>query len=399
MNKRITAIALSLLMVLTVLASIVPASAYTTAGPVEIRGQVYPVATSVVAWTPANFAGFYYDLNDNVGQESLTATITSGNSIVGSPVPALVYTTTSQPKAFEYSAFGTYNVIGFMAEPYFAGYAAIAAQVEASTKETNTNRNILDNDDLSKVLIDSDEKYTIATGDGLELKEGYVLNVQQVDLDGSKALFELTKDGKVVDTEVVYPGQAVGANDDIYVYDEAKLGEKDKYPLIIARVDTVFRGTDTNVVTIEGLFQISDSITTVETNDKFDKMEVSNVNWAAGVGTITMNNVDNTISLSTDSVKSVFGDVKFKIGKTTAGVTRFYPMVEAIIEGETGTTTTTTTTTTPVVNETAPATPVVNETAPATPVVNETAPATPVVNETAADEEPADKVPGFEAVF
>src|SRR5665648_934124 len=264
MNKRITAIALSLLMVLTVLASIVPASAYTTAGPVEIRGQVYPVATSVVAWTPANFAGFYYDLNDNVGQESLTATITSGNSIVGSPVPALVYTTTSQPKAFEYSAFGTYNVIGFMAEPYFAGYAAIAAQVEASTKETNTNRNILDNDDLSKVLIDSDEKYTIATGDGLELKEGYVLNVQQVDLDGSKALFELTKDGKVVDTEVVYPGQAVGANDDIYVYDEAKLGEKDKYPLIIARVDTVFRGTDTNVVTIEGLFQISDSITTVE---------------------------------------------------------------------------------------------------------------------------------------
>src|SRR5665648_103127 len=323
MNKRITAIALSLLMVLTVLASIVPASAYTTAGPVEIRGQVYPVATSVVAWTPANFAGFYYDLNDNVGQESLTATITSGNSIVGSPVPALVYTTTSQPKAFEYSAFGTYNVIGFMAEPYFAGYAAIAAQVEASTKETNTNRNILDNDDLSKVLIDSDEKYTIATGDGLELKEGYVLNVQQVDLDGSKALFELTKDGKVVDTQVVYPD-----DNNLYVYDELTLGDEADTPTIIARIDSVFRGTDTNVVSIEGLFQISDTVTSVEQGDKFGNMEITNV----GPGGITARNVDDSITLSIDSVKSLFGDISFKVADS--GDLRFYPMV---VKSEPGT--------------------------------------------------------------
>ncbi|MCK5660500.1 MAG: hypothetical protein KAH86_04010 [Methanosarcinales archaeon] len=326
MNKKMTALAVSLLMVLTVLASVVPASAYTTAGPVEIRGQVYTVADDTdITWNVTNFAGFYYDLDDAVGSETLLANITDDNKIDGSGTARdLRYTTTAQNKTFEYGPFGTYSVIGFMAEPYFAGYVNVSDQIEANTKKDTDDRKILENDDLSKILIDSDDKYTIATGDGLELKEGYVLNVQQVDLEGNKALIELVKDGKVVDTEVVYPGQETGTSDDVYVYDEADLGDKDDYPLVIARIDTVFRGTDTNVVTLEGLFQISDTITTVETSDKYGRMEVTDVSATE----ITMKNVDNTISLSTDSVKSVFGDVSFKTGKESEGVIRFYPMVE-----------------------------------------------------------------------
>ena len=349
MTKKMTALAVSLLMVLTVLASVVPASAYTVAGPVEIRGEIItPNDTAktyygtTILWNASNFAGFYYDLDDDIGSENLT--IQNGNANANSTnlsQPAnrtitekdLVYQTQAEAKEFEYKSFGNYSVIGFLAEPYFTGYDAtdaglktvalngLANIVLSNTKEnTSLNTlNLLSGDDLSKVLIDSDDKFTIATGDGLDLKEGYVLNIQQVDLEGNKALFELTKDGKVVDTEVVYPQTTA----DVYVYDELDLGDDDNVPTIIARVDTVFRGTDTNVVTIEGLFQISDTLTTVESGDTYGDLEVVG---AANDHSIKMNNKDTDITLSRDSIKNIGGNVKFKVADSTT--LRFYPFAE-----------------------------------------------------------------------
>ena len=166
-----------------------------------------------------------------------------------------------------------------------------------------------------------DDNYTIATGGGLVLKEGYVLNVQQVDLDGNKALFELTKDGKVIDTEVVYPD-----HDGVYVYDGISLGNEANYPLIIARVDTIFRGTNTNVVIIEGLFQISDTITSIEVGDEFGILDVTNMDSSS----ITMKNIDSTITFSRDSIKSVAGSIKFRVADDTT--LRFYPFVDTTIQ-------------------------------------------------------------------
>ena len=135
-------------------------------------------------------------------------------------------------------------------------------------EETTSGQVILVTGNVAKILIDSNDKYTIATGDGLELKEGYVLNVQQVSIDDNKVLLELTKDGYVVDTKVVNP-----SIDDVYVYDGESPDDKDKYPLIIARIDVIFRGTDTNLVTIRGIFQASDTITSIKTCSKYGELD------------------------------------------------------------------------------------------------------------------------------
>ena len=135
-------------------------------------------------------------------------------------------------------------------------------------EETSSEQVILVTGNVAKILIDSNDKYTIATGDGLELKEGYVLNVQQVSIDDNKVLLELTKDGYVVDTKVVNP-----SIDDVYVYDGESPDDKDKYPLIIARIDVIFRGTDTNLVTIRGIFQASDTITSIKTCSKYGELD------------------------------------------------------------------------------------------------------------------------------
>ncbi|MDH7597251.1 MAG: S-layer protein domain-containing protein, partial [Methanothrix sp.] len=48
---------------------------------VEIRGAVQEVKDgATVTWDPQNFAGFYYDIDDGIGNEQITMTIT-GNKL------------------------------------------------------------------------------------------------------------------------------------------------------------------------------------------------------------------------------------------------------------------------------------------------------------------------------
>ncbi len=72
-------------------------------------------------WNPMSFSGFYYNIDKDVGNESITIklngyddrNIRSGN---------IEYETTPEEVNFGYSSFGSYQVIGFMADKYFAGY-------------------------------------------------------------------------------------------------------------------------------------------------------------------------------------------------------------------------------------------------------------------------------------
>ena len=52
-----------------------PAKIITAPGTYEIRGNV---ATGSTEWDASTFAGFYYDIDDNIKTETLTATVTDG---------------------------------------------------------------------------------------------------------------------------------------------------------------------------------------------------------------------------------------------------------------------------------------------------------------------------------
>ena len=88
-------------------------------GSVKIRGQV---ATGDFKWTAQNFAGFYYDPDNDVGTEVLTATLTDGK-LSGSQPFGLYYQTTAQRQDFSFQDWGSYLVLGFQGEKHFAGYA------------------------------------------------------------------------------------------------------------------------------------------------------------------------------------------------------------------------------------------------------------------------------------
>lgn len=268
-------------------------------GTYELRGTV--VEGEAYTWTPLNFEGFYYNIDEGVGTESLEITELNGRTISSGN---LVYRSVPQQVSFEYSPWGSFNVIGFLAEKYFAGY------VENSF---TGNESLLSGGQLSKVLIDSDSRASLYTGSSLVLGEGYTLVVEEVDLDGSRVLVRLDKDGSEVDTGIISSGGD-------YVY-EADVGDTDSIPIIIVHFREIFRGTETNAVFIEGIFQISENVIDIESGETFGRMEISSVSSDEIVMTS-----DRSITLSRDSSISVMDNIRFRVADSN--VVRFYPYVE-----------------------------------------------------------------------
>lgn len=276
-------------------------------GTYELRGTVHDDRFNTMAWTPFNFEGFYYNIDENVSTESLVIEELDGRTIDDGD---LVYSTRPARVEFEHENWGSYEVIGFMAEKYFAGYP------EATLGNSNSI-SVLSDNILSKVLIDDDDKRSLFTGSSLVLENGYSLEAAEVDVNGKRVLFNLYKDGELLDSGII------PSNGD-YIY-EADIGGAENVPIIAAHVSTVFRSRETDAVFVEGIFQISDDYIEISEGDSFGEMEISSISDSG----ITMRN-ENPISLSRDKVVDLMGNVKFRVAD--ASVLRFYPFVEVEIE-------------------------------------------------------------------
>ncbi len=262
-------------------------------------------------WDPMSFSGFYYDINDNVGDESITMTL-DGYSDRTINRDDLVYTTTPQEVSFGYSGFGRYNVIGFMAEKYFAGYTASSRPPNPTTGIGA--KSVLAQGQLHRVLMDDDTRRTITLGSTLTLQEGYVLKAVDIDLGARTMLISLLKDGTEVDRTPLSAGQT-------YVYTK-RVGAVTDLPIILIRFDSVFSGTEVQAAFLRGMFQISESYDTVNTGNDFGMMEVASVSDSK----IEMRN-NAGISLSRGSTVDLMGDMKILVADDSSTV-RFALSVE-----------------------------------------------------------------------
>lgn len=273
-------------------------------GSYELRGTVHDEEFNTTVWTPFNFEGFYYSIDENVSTESLTITEEiSGRTIDDE---TLVYSTSPALVDFEHEDWGRYEVLGFMAEKYFAGYPE-------NTLDNSGRVSVLSDDILAKVLVDDDNERSMFTGSSIALEDGYSLTASEVDVNGERVLFELYKDGEMLDSGIVPSGGD-------YIY-EADIGGAEDVPMIAVHVSTVFRSRETDAVFIEGIFQISDDYLELSQGDSFGEMEISTISSSG----ITMRNEDS-ISLSSGNTVSLMGNVSFKVADSS--VLRFYPFVE-----------------------------------------------------------------------
>jgi len=275
-------------------------------GTYELRGTVYDenIDDSLPTWTPFNFEGFYYNIDEGIGTENMTVEEFNGRSISSDK---LVYKSSPQAVKFEHNAWGNFTVVGFMADKYFAGYT------DGSVNGSIDDVSLLSNNILSKILTDSDDKESMSSGSALALEEGYSLNIMDVDVNGDSVRVQLEKDGKVVDEDFISSGQD-------YVY-KTDLGKATDIPLIIVHFGTVFSGNENSAVFVQGIFQISDSYTELNNGDTFSEMEVTSVSEDG----ITMKNSDD-IGLDQGETTDIMGNVSFKTADNST--LRFYPFVE-----------------------------------------------------------------------
>ncbi len=277
-------------------------------GTYEVRGTiVQPNDTNPFEWTPMNFEGFYYNLNDDVGTEKLSIT----RSGTGVSKENLIYTTTPQAVNYKFSKFGTFNVIGFMADKYFAGY--IGCPTCITTKDVST----IGFQQLHKVLVDDDTQTPIYAGSTLTLNDGYVMKIKDVNIGAGTASvwLSLLKDGNEIFSDVKNEGE-------IFTYAPSKVGAINDLPILALRIDKIFRGKEATLAFIRGVFQISEKYTSVNQGDRFGIMEVSEVS----VNQIQMTN-PSSFTLSSGSTIDVMGNIKFKVADSSD--VRFYPFIMA----------------------------------------------------------------------
>jgi S-layer protein (TIGR01567 family) len=276
----------------------------------EIPGEISTVSDNTISWNPQTFAGFYYDIDDDLGNEAIQMTITNGKLEEPNGV---MYTTTSQLNDFEFEDWGWYNSIGFLGDNYFAGYSEIwpvvdGYEIDAELYRQSTDRNLLIDEQLLKVLKDDDIEMTVTSGTPLKLEEGYVLSIRSIDIDGNHVYLELSKNGSVVDSKVVSPSKDYAIMSDRTYYYRKDIGDTRDIVIIAAHFKNAFRGSDQILATVDGIFQVSDTVTDVEADTEFDRMRISSVSSDA----ISMDNKDNSIILSKNKKTPLMGNIGIK---------------------------------------------------------------------------------------
>jgi S-layer protein (TIGR01567 family) len=161
------------------------------------------------------------------------------------------------------------------------------------------------NEQISSILIDSDNKITIAPGSPLRLDEDYELAIKSINADG-KVSVELSKNGSVVDSKVFQPSINNARMSDKTYYYKKDLGDTKEIVIIAVHFKDAFH-VDTEIAVVDGIFQISDTPLSIKVDQQYGKLSIREADPIRF--SIVMDNKDNRITLSKDKVTELLPNV------------------------------------------------------------------------------------------
>ena len=251
-------------------------------GIYEIRGPLALVQDGEESWNAENFAGFYFDLDNNINTENISFSITCDHQL--KEKTGIVYTTHPEHSIFSFKDWGGFSVIGFLGEKYFVAY-----DDDSYLRSESDQWDLMNYERLSKVLIDSDNESILMQGKTLRLAEGYGLTITSIDIDGNRAWIELSKDGQKVDDSVVSPSdQDAEMKDKTYCY-KKDIERCNGIPLIAVHFKNAFSIDEYDLVTIDGVWQISETSKDINEGKEYSRMKIKSVEN----GEITMINTED----------------------------------------------------------------------------------------------------------
>ncbi len=300
----------------------------TEPGTYEVRGAIYNDTASEITtyWDANNFAGFWYDLKNNLKSESLTITpgvICSADRTIEDR--DLTYTTVRQLREYKVhsnegkyvqdgldsngnvvTAGSHYAVVGWQGEKYIALKGDAKKLVKQVLEQGST------------------DKKTLTVEETWDIGDAWTLMAQAIDTKATprQVWLVLSKDGVKLDDSVVADGEVFTYRKDI--------GGKSDAPLFVTYVDSIFAGATSDMVQLKYTWAVSTDVLEIKSGDTYGVMEVYG---ATNVAQIVLKNKDNDITLDKDSTVDIMGELKFKVADSNT--LRFYPMVKyVIVEGE-----------------------------------------------------------------
>ena len=257
-----------------------PLGAITDYGVHQIRGPVYTEESLVpliysdgsmgfaeARWNHENFAGFYFDDQEDIGTESLIlfmsedGIISPGREFTMNETRlgyGFKYTSFVEPADFEFEGWGSYEVATLFGQPWFAGYG------EETSPEIG-KKSMVEMQQIGQILLDSDARNRVIGGNVLRLMDEYEVHI--IDVSNDSIFIMLAKDGVVLDRGIV-------RSNSTYVY-EKDVGDVDDMPLIALHIEGVFNSHEDHFAIIDGIFQISDRlILPIEPGNEFGELKV-----------------------------------------------------------------------------------------------------------------------------
>ena len=253
---------------------------------------------STYTWTPSIYSGLWYDFDKGVYTENITLSISANDRSIDSGNAK--YDTEVKPYQFAYSDWGSYKLIAWQGDPYFAGYQRYSSGNTSTTQFANSNISTLSDQKIYKVLADSSSERRLGSGDTYSLENGYRLRVTEINESRKEFRLTLERDGSVVENRTVFENTT-------FVY-EKEMSGIGTFPVIAVHVKTV----DAGKAVIDGIFQISESSTDVSINKKINAMEIQSVNETH----ISMKNTDR-IRLNAGSTVTFMGHMKIDVQNTS----------------------------------------------------------------------------------
>ena len=109
----------------------------------------------------------------------------------------------------------------------------------------------------------------------------------------------------MIDSKVIQPSTDNALMSDKTYYYKKDIADSKDLVILAVHFKNAFRGADQNLATIDGTWQISEVATEVDVDTEYDKMRIATVTG----DTITMDNKDNTITLSKNKDISLMGNI------------------------------------------------------------------------------------------
>ncbi len=301
----------------------------------ETRGTIWnevPIAGSVggsgktAAWDAYNFAGFYYDLQENLGRESLQVlqtNLAANQRTIDNDM--LVYSTAAEAKRLKVVEKFNDDVSAASAGLKRTGAGQAFAGGNYYIVGWNSDRYVAINgriDKLSRLVTEqgeaSSEKKTLTVGETWDVGGGWTVTVNSIDAKASprQVWFTLSKDGVKKDDKIVAQGN-------IYTYVEKSIGGESDVPLFVTYIDSVFAGAISDMAQLRYTWAIDTSVTEVKGGDFYGVFKVVTLDTTDK--SLVLRNTDLKISLSQGSTVVLMGNLIFKVADR-ADVLRFMPI-------------------------------------------------------------------------